>query len=76
MADDNRNDRYNNEYDSMRHMQRDVHDAHTGSQVARLLSTLALILSAIALALSMWALSKAGDAQSTANRSIEISQGR
>lgn len=74
MAEDTR-DRYN-EYDNLRHMQRDVHDAHTGSQVARLLSTLALILSAIALALSMWALSKAGDAQSTANRAMEVTQQR
>jgi hypothetical protein len=75
MADEYRNDR-SNEYDNVRHMQRDVHDAHTGSQVARLLSTLALVASIIALALSMWALNKAGEAQSTANRAVEISQSR
>ncbi len=55
-------------------MRRDVHEANTNSQIAKLLSTLALIGAAIALAMSMWALSKAGDAQSTANRAMEMSQ--
>lgn len=71
---DNRHD--NNRYDSLRHMQRDVHDAHTASQLAKLLASLALIASIISMGLAGWALNKAGEAMSNANRAIEISQGR
>ncbi|MDB5166840.1 MAG: hypothetical protein JWM37_912 [Candidatus Saccharibacteria bacterium] len=59
------------DYDSIHHMRRDVHDAHTNSQVAKLLGTLALIASVIALAVAIVAYNKAGDAQSTANRATE-----
>lgn len=62
------------DYDSLHHMRRDVHDAHTSSQLAKLLSTLALLGTVISLALSLWALDKAGEAQSTANRAQEITQ--
>ncbi len=59
------------DHDHLHSYRRDVNEAHTASQLARLLSTLALLASAIALGLSMWALNKAGDAQSTANRATE-----
>jgi hypothetical protein len=64
------------DYDSTNshHWRRDVHDAHTNSQVAKLLSYLALAGAVIALALSIWALDKAGEAQSTANRAQESVQ--
>ena len=64
------------EYDNLHHMRRDVHEAHTSSQIAKVLSTLAMIGSVIALALSLWALDKAGEAQSSANRSLETVQQR
>lgn len=64
------------EYDNLHHMRRDVHDAHTNSQIAKVLSTLAMIASVIALALSLWALDKAGEAQSSANRSLETVEQR
>ncbi|PLS82056.1 hypothetical protein CYG49_00270 [Candidatus Saccharibacteria bacterium] len=56
------------------HLRRDVHDAHTNSQLAKLLSWLALAGAVLALALSLWALDKAGEAQSNANRALETSQ--
>lgn len=63
------------EYDSnMHHWRRDVHDAHTNSQVAKLLSYLALAGAIISMALAIWALDKAGEAQSTANRAQESVQ--
>jgi hypothetical protein len=65
---------YDRNYNDTHSLRRDVRDAHTDSQLAKLLATLALIGAALALALSMWALSKAGDAQSTANRAMEMSQ--
>jgi hypothetical protein len=67
---------YGNNYNDVHNMRRDVHDAHTNSQIAKLLSTLALIGAVIAIGLSMWALNKAGDAQSTANRAMETAQSR
>lgn len=77
VSDDNNYSNYsNNSHNELSGMRRDVHEAHTDSQVAKLLSTLALIGTIIALGLSMWALNKAGEAQSTANRATEISQGR
>jgi hypothetical protein len=80
MADDyesgsSRYDRHdNNRYDEQHHLRRDVHEASTASQLARLLSTLALITGAIALALSLWALNKAGDAQNAANQANDRAQ--
>jgi hypothetical protein len=62
------------EYDSMHHMRRDVHEAHSSAQVAKLLSTLALIGAVLSLALAVWALDKAGQAQSDANRATEAVQ--
>lgn len=59
------------DYDSIHHMRKDVHEAHSSSQVAKLLSTLALIGTILSLALAIWALDKAGQAQSDANRAIE-----
>lgn len=62
------------DYDSIHHLRRDTHEAHTSSQIAKVLSTLALIGAIISLILSIWALSKAGDAQSTANRATQTIQ--
>jgi hypothetical protein len=64
------------EYDNLHHMRRDVHDAHTNSQISKVLSTLAMIASVISLALALWALDKAGEALSNANRSLETVQQR
>lgn len=61
----------NGRYDNMHHMRRDVHDAHTNSQLAKLLSALALTAAVISLALAGYALNKAGEAMSTANRATE-----
>lgn len=62
------------EYDSMHHMRRDVHEAHSAAQIAKLLSTLAMIGAVLSLALAVWALDKAGQAQSDANRTSETVQ--
>jgi hypothetical protein len=62
------------EYDSMHHMRRDVHEAHSDAKVAKLLSTLALIGAVLSLALAVWALDKAGQAQSDSNRAVETVQ--
>lgn len=62
------------EYDSIHHMRRDVHEAHSSAQVSKLLSTLALIGAVLSLALAVWALDKAGQAQSDANRAVETVQ--
>jgi hypothetical protein len=70
------NDMAAEEYDTLHHMRRDVHDAHTNSQIAKVLSTLAMIASVISLALALWALDKAGEASSNANRSLETVQQR
>lgn len=64
------------EYDNLHHMRRDVHEAHTNSQIAKVLSTLAMIGAVIALTLALWALDKAGEASSNANRSLETVQQR
>jgi hypothetical protein len=64
------------DYDSIHHMRRDVHEAHSSAQVAKLLSTLALIGAVLSLALAVWALNKAGQAQSDANRAAETVQQR
>jgi hypothetical protein len=58
-------------YNDGHHLRRDMRDAHTSSQIAKLLSYLALAVAAIALAVALSALNKAGDAQSTANRATE-----
>jgi hypothetical protein len=62
------------EYDSMHHMRRDVHEAHSDAKVAKLLSTLALLGAVLSLALAVWALDKAGQAQSDSNRAVETVQ--
>lgn len=62
------------EYDSMHHMRRDVHEAHSDAKVAKLLSTLALLGAVLSLALAVWALDKAGQAQSESNRAVETVQ--
>jgi hypothetical protein len=72
VANDDTN--YGGNYNDTHSLRRDVRDAHTDSQLAKLMSTLALIGTIISLGLAMWALSKAGDAQSTANRAMEMSQ--
>lgn len=64
----------NNHNNDMYHLRRDARDAHSDSQLAKWLSMLALLTAGIALALSMAAMSKAGEAQSTANRASEQSQ--
>jgi len=63
-----------NDNRDMYHWRRDVHDAHTNSQMAKMLSYLAMAGMIISLALSIWALDKAGEAQSTANRAQESVQ--
>lgn len=55
-------------------LRKDVHEAHSDSKIAKLLSTLALIAAVIALTLSIMALNKAGDAESTANRATDAIQ--
>lgn len=63
------------DYDNnIHHWRRDVHDAHTDSKVAKLLSYLALAGAITSLVLAIWALDKAGEAQSTANRAQETVQ--
>lgn len=62
------------DYDSIHHMRRDVHDAHSDARVAKMLSTLALIGSILSLGMAIWALDKAGQAQSDANRATEAVQ--
>lgn len=62
------------DYDSLHHMRRDIHEAHTNAHVAKLLSYLALAGMVISLGLSIWALDQAGEAQSTANRTAEALQ--
>lgn len=62
------------DYDSIHHMRKDVHEAHASAQVSKVLSTLALIGAIISLALAVWALDKAGQAQSDANRAIQTTQ--
>lgn len=62
------------DYDSIHHLRRDVHDAHSDARVAKLLSTLALLGALLSLGLSIWALDKAGQAQSDANRATESVQ--
>lgn len=71
---DSNNHRSGYDHDHNRHLQRDVHEAHTDAKVAKLLATLAIITAAIALAMSLWALDKAGEAQSTANRATETAR--
>ena len=65
---------YNDNNNNLHHLRRDVHEAHTSSQVAKVLSIMALIGTIIALGISIYALDKAGEAASTANRAIEISE--
>lgn len=64
------------EYDnnSLHHLRKDTHEAHTESRLAKMLSTIALIASIVSLALAVWALDKAGQAQSDANRATESVQ--
>lgn len=65
------------EYDnnnSLHHLRKDTHEAHTESRLAKMLSTIALIASILSLALAVWALDKAGQAQSDANRATESVQ--
>lgn len=59
------------DYDSIHHMRKDVHEAHSSAQISKLLSTLALIGTILSLGLAIWALDKAGQAQSDANRASE-----
>lgn len=63
-------DEYNHQQTS-NELRKDVHEAHSESKVAKVLATLALIGAVISLALSGMALDKAGDAQSTANRTSD-----
>ena len=63
-------DEYNHQLTTSE-LRKDVHEAHSDSKVAKLLSTLALIAAVIALTLSIMALNKSGDAQSTANRATD-----
>jgi hypothetical protein len=63
-------DEYNHQT-TTNELRKDVHEAHSDSKVAKMLSTLALIGAVIALTLSIMALNKAGDAQSTANRATD-----
>lgn len=62
------------DYDNIHHMRRDVHDAHSSSQVAKVLSTLALLGAILSLGMAIWALDKAGQAQSDANRANDAVQ--
>jgi hypothetical protein len=66
------------EYDNndLRHMNRDVRDAHVNSSTAKTLATLALIGAAIALALSVMAWNKANDAIVNAERAVNISESK
>jgi uncharacterized protein HemX len=66
------------EYDNndLRHMNRDVRDAHVNSSTAKTLATLALIGAAIALALSVMAWNKANDAIGNAERAVNISESK
>lgn len=64
----------NSNHNDMYHLRRDARDAHSDSQLAKWLSMLSLLTAAIALAVAMTALSKAGEAQSTANRVSEQTQ--
>lgn len=65
MADDYNHQQTSNE------LRKDVHEAHSESKVAKVLSTLALLGAIAALILAGMALSKSGDAQSTANRATD-----
>lgn len=58
----------------LHHLRRDVHDAHTGSQVARVLSILALLGAILALGLSIYALDKAGEAANDATRAVQMAE--
>ncbi|MDB5180448.1 MAG: hypothetical protein JWO54_206 [Candidatus Saccharibacteria bacterium] len=60
-----------NQNTSTNELRKDVHEAHSDSKVAKLLSTLALLGAVVALTLSIMALDKAGEAQSTANRASD-----
>lgn len=62
------------EYDSRRHLERDVRDAHVSSAAAKTLATIAAIVAAIALALSVMAWNKANDAFGNAERAINTTQ--
>lgn len=73
MAADDYNNNQNND---MHHLRRDARDAHSNSNLAKWLSTLALITSAISLGVAGTALNKAGEAQSTANRATQQTQAR
>jgi len=67
-------DDYNDNRSEMHHLRRDARDAHANSTLAKWLSIIALITAGIALAVAFMALSKAGEAQSTANRATESIQ--
>jgi hypothetical protein len=65
-------DDYND--NSLHHLRRDVHESHTSSQVAKVLSTIALVAAFVALALSVYTLDKANQASSDANRAMQTAE--
>ncbi|MDN5275854.1 MAG: hypothetical protein JWN33_503 [Candidatus Saccharibacteria bacterium] len=65
MADDN---------DNMNHLRRDVHEAHSESKLAKVLSWLALLGAVIALAMAGTAIGVANDAKNQSQRAIEQAQ--